>query len=262
MPAPGVIALRMDDVGASSKRYEVYARPVPLPGRLSLVGNVGMLKYLPPLRAWGPYRELTAAEWERILEALARHGAKLTVAVTAAWVTANSEIVPFPERFPAQANVIRQGVREERLEVANHGLTHCVVEDRAFLPRSMRGNRRYHREFWEWVPERIQREHLARAQSILEGWIGERVVTFVPPGNVFTQVTVAAARDVGLRVLSCATTSGMREGVTILSDSAGVHAFHDRDLVLKGVHWLERLLERETRTARTCFVRELAGVTT
>lgn len=248
----------MDDVGAASKRYEVYARPLPLPGRLAMVGNVGPLKYLPPLRAWGPYRELTAAEWEHILRTLERCDAKLTVGVTAAWVTADAEIVPFPERFPAQAEVIKRGASRGRLEIANHGLTHCVVEGRAFLPRAWRGNRTFHREFWGWVPGSIQREHLFGAQRILETWIGQPIVTFVPPGNVFTDTTVAAAADAGLRVLSCATKTGVQKALTILPDCAGIRAFHDRDVVLRGLDWFDRLIEREARAHRTCFIRDLA----
>lgn len=251
----------MDDVGASSKRFEVYARPLPLPGRMSLLGNVLFLKYLPPLRAWGPYREMTADEWERVLELLVRRDARLTVGITAAWVTRESELIPFPERFPAQAAVISRGVREGRLEVADHGLTHCVVEGRRFLPNAFRGNRSAHREFWDWIPAETQRAHLARAQSILEGWLGRRVVTFVPPGNVFGDATIAAARDAGLRVLSCSTARASADGMAIVPDTAGVRPFHDRDIVLHGVAWLERLIDGVARQARTCFVRELAGIT-
>src|SRR5262245_46231072 len=82
------LALRLDDVGAASKQHEVYgATRIPVGSlRLPFPGNLLFLKYLPPIKRWGPYPELTAAEWHAILAALAERGATLTVAVTAGWV--------------------------------------------------------------------------------------------------------------------------------------------------------------------------------
>lgn len=252
-------ALRMDDVGAASKRYEVYARPLPLPGRMSRIGDVLFLKYLPPLRAWGPYRELTADEWRRIIDMLDAGDARMTIGVTAAWVTWAGELIPYPERFAAEALVIRDGVDRGLLEVANHGLTHCVLERHAFRPRLFAGNRRAHREFWDWVPEARQREHLERAQEILQGWLGMSVVTFVPPGNVFGDATLRAARAVGLRLLSCDTAPRSVDGVQVIGNER-VRAFHDRDLVLEGLARLERIIaEERSRDRRIVLVRELAA---
>ena len=57
---PGAVALRLDDVGASSKRFEVYGRTrLPFGGwQLPFPGNFLFLKYLPPLQRWGPHGEL------------------------------------------------------------------------------------------------------------------------------------------------------------------------------------------------------------
>lgn len=249
----------MDDVGASSKQYEVRARTLPLPGRASGIGDLLFLKYIPPIRAWGPYRELSAAEWHGILELLSARSARLTVGVTAAWVTWSGDLVPFPERWPAQAEVIARGVRDGLLEVADHGLTHCVLDGYAFRPRLFSGNRRAHREFWDWIPEDLQRAHLERAQAILEGWLGTEVVTFVPPGNVFGEATLRAARAAGIRVISCATPPRTADGIAVVGNES-VRAFHDRDLVLGGIGRLGAMVDEEHAAGRDLvFVRELRG---
>jgi peptidoglycan/xylan/chitin deacetylase (PgdA/CDA1 family) len=243
------VALRMDDVGASTKWWEMYARPLPLPGRAARLGDFLFLKAVPPLRAWGPYRELRATEWTRILALLRSEGALLTVGVTAAWVTWSGELVPFPMRFPAQARLIREGVEEGLIEVANHGLTHCVIAGRAFRPKLLSGNRSAHREFWESIPYERQLEHLTRSQEILTSWLSRPVMTFVPPGNVFTDATVRAAASVGIRVISCRTEPRTLAGVTIVGDR-GVVPFHDRDLVFRGTEHLARLIATQKRQGR------------
>ena len=60
------LALRLDDVGASTKRYEVYSKCRFGIGRYAISGNWLFLKYLPGIKAWGPYRELSAKEWRQI----------------------------------------------------------------------------------------------------------------------------------------------------------------------------------------------------
>ena len=82
---PRRLALRLDDVGASSKRYEVYSNRSCGVGPLRVSGNLPFLKNLPGLKAAGPYPELQADEWTRVFDTLARAEARMTVAVTAAW---------------------------------------------------------------------------------------------------------------------------------------------------------------------------------
>ncbi|MBI4253675.1 MAG: polysaccharide deacetylase family protein, partial [Candidatus Rokubacteria bacterium] len=146
MPGAGV-ALRLDDVGAASKRHEVYGLTRVRVGTLVVPfpGNFLFLKYLPPIKRWGPYRELSAPEWEGVLAALETAHARMTVAVTAGWVESDGGVTPFPRKFPAAAGVIREGVRRGLLEIANHGYTHCVLRDRLFRPRLFAGNREFHR---------------------------------------------------------------------------------------------------------------------
>ena len=236
------IALRLDDVGAATKAHERHGRTrvagVPFPG------NVLFLKQMPGIKRWGPYRELEASEWERILTLLEQKAARMTVAITAGWVEADGHVVPFPQKFPDEAAAIRRGLDRGLLEIANHGYTHCVLADRAFRPRAFASNRAYHREFVDGVSEIEQREHLARSQGILETYFATRVVTFVPPGNAFSRATGAMAVEHGLRFLSCheASARGPVSGLTFLDDGGAVTSLHDRDLVLGGLDALSALL--------------------
>ena len=244
MPGGGV-ALRLDDVGAASKQHEVYGLTrIPL-GRLRLPfpGNFLFLKYVPPIKRWGPYRELSAADWEAILVELEQAGARMTVGITAGWVEADGRVAPFPRKFPDAAAAIREGVTRGMLEVANHGYTHCVLRDGLFRARWFSGNRLYHREFHDWLPEEVHREHVARAQGILEEFFGGPVVTFVPPGNVFAKATLAAAVGAGIRYVSCLDPArcGPVEGLTFVPDDVVV-SLHDRDIVMGEIGAFRRLL--------------------
>jgi peptidoglycan/xylan/chitin deacetylase (PgdA/CDA1 family) len=254
--AHDMFALRMDDVGASSKRFEVYSDWCLSAGPLQISGNWLFLKFLPGLKKWGPYRELNGQEWHAVLQLLEAAQAKLTVAVTAAWVDYNGRLMPFPRRFPDAAAALKEGVRRGILEIANHGLTHCVLKNKAFRPKWFSGNRRFHREYWDWVPSDVQEEHMQRSQNILESFFEVPIVTFVPPGNVFTDETLRIARRYGLKYVSCDKTSERKMGMSIIGEDH-VLPFHDRDLVLCGISWLEKRVS-DHAGAKSCFVRELA----
>ncbi|MBI2094280.1 MAG: polysaccharide deacetylase family protein [Candidatus Omnitrophica bacterium] len=249
------LALRLDDVGACSKRYEVYSSWSFGLGNLRLSGNWLFLKYLPPWKRWGPYRELRANEWEMIFQLLEVFRAKLTVAVTAAWADAQDRLIPFPRKFPEAASALKRGVRRGLIEIANHGLTHCVLQDNRFKPKWFSGNRRFHREFLDEVPLDIQEEHIRHSQQVLQDWLEAEVVTFVPPGNAFIEPTLQIASRHGLRFVSCYTPRRLLDSVTIIGDEQ-VLPFHDRDIVLHGMEWFRALLVREQQND-FCFVREL-----
>ena len=223
------VALRIDDVGASSKRYEIYSK---YPGC-----NMLFLKYIYGLRAWGPYREMTAGEWKQLCDLLRKYNARLTVAITAAWVEGDCSLVPYPKKFPEQAAVLKEGVQQKLLEIANHGLTHCIVG--RHLPRAFSSNRRFHREFWAWLPEEVHHRHIKESQGILQDYFQVEVSTFVPPGNIYTEATISAARQFGINLINCQTTNNTKQGIRIM-DEEHVFAFHDRKLVLEGVGWLEK----------------------
>ena len=250
------LALRLDDVGASTKRYEVYSKRSLRMGPLSISGNWLFLKYLPGIKAWGPYRELSVKEWLLIFDVLSTSSAVLTVAVTAAWADDKDVLIPFPERFPAQAAVLKEAVDAQLVEIANHGLTHCVLEDNKFKPRLWSSNRVYHREFWDWIPPETQERHLRQSQDILQEYFQVPIVTFVPPGNVFAPVTVEIANRHGLRYISCNTEPRRQDEMVIVGD-VGVFAFHDRDIVYGGPTWLRKRISDHSGAA-FCFVRDLA----
>ena len=256
-PRPGPLMIRMDDVGAASKRHEIYGltRLALGPFRVPFPGNWLWLKYLPPIKRWGPYRELSSTEWYAILEMLAEAGARMTIAVTAAWVEDDGTLTPFPRKFPEATRAIRKGVDAGLLEVANHGLTHCLLTGRAFRPRVFTGNRPYHREFYDFVPAATQEANIERAQVILSDAFGGPIVTLVPPGNLLQPVTAEIARRHGVRYLSYGAPTS-RDGILpIVGNECGV-VFHDRDVVLEGLGWLRaRLAEVRGREVR--FVREL-----
>lgn len=210
------IAFRMDDVGASTKQFEVYSK--------SLIGNFLVLKYFPPFKAWAPYNELSAKNWEEIINILDRTNSKITVAVTAAWVEKNGDLTPFPKKFPKQAAILKKALQSGLIEIANHGLTHCVVGQH--LPRLFTSNRKYHREFLDFLSEEEIKNHLEKSQKILEDYFKTRVTTFTPPGNMYTKFTWEYAQKIGLKYLS------VKEKNTF--------AFHDKDIILNGIQWLEK----------------------
>ena len=249
------LAFRLDDVGACSKRYEVYSDCSWGVGPVRVSANWLWFKYVHPWKKWGPYRELTAQEWGGVVRLLEGHHAKLTVAVTAGWAEREDRVIPFPVRFPAQAAALKAGVERGVIEIANHGLTHCVLQDNAFKPRWFTGNRTAHREFWDWVPLEEQERHLRESQDILQGFFRQDVVTFVPPGHVFSEATLAIAERYGLRYVSCRAPQRAAGRMLVLGEE-GVAAFHDRDLVLHGLDWLADRL-RQQAGKRSAFVREL-----
>jgi peptidoglycan/xylan/chitin deacetylase (PgdA/CDA1 family) len=246
-----VIIFRMDDVGAASKKWEVYGKGyldcVFFKLRLPLVTNFLFMKYLPMFKSWGPYDELTAGQWTEILDILRESDSSMTVGITAGWVEKDGTIIPFPEKFPEQAKVIRQGLREGLLDIANHGLTHCVVGKH--LPRWFSSNRTYHREFWSWIPFDTQREHIERSQKILTDFFGAEIRTFIPPGNIWTDDTEKFAFKNELRYLSSdqrITPDGKKSnGITYVSNN--VFTFHDREPSLHGTEWFKKTIKGFTK---------------
>ncbi len=242
------IALRIDDIGASSKEYEVYSKKT--------YGNFLFLKYLKPLKAWGPYREMSATEWEKVIELLQKYNARLTVGITASWVNFDGTMTPFDQKFPEQLEILKKGVKLGVFEIANHGLTHCVLKDNKFRPHPFQSNRIYHREFWDWIDEGIQATHLKNSQNILERSFGFKPKLLIPPGNVYSQKTLELCPQNGLEVVNCNTKTDTKQNPKILSNE-NIIAFHDKELVELGLEWLEDVLQKNS-TKTFCFVSEFA----
>lgn len=231
------IAFRMDDVGASTKQFEVYSK--------TLLGNILFLKYYPPFKAWGPYEEITLVQWKEIIDFLDKTDSQMTVAVTATWVEKNGDLTPFPQKFSKQAIILKKALQSDLIEIANHGLTHCVIGKH--LPGLITSNRKYHREFYDFLSEEEIKYHLKKSQKILEEYFETKIVTFTPPGNVYTKFTKAFARKLGLKYLSS-------------KNDKNVFAFHDRDIVLNGVKWLEeKIRQYKNQDCKIVTVQNLAS---
>ncbi len=90
---------------------------------------------------------------------------------------------------------------------------------------------------------------------ILQDYFQVPIVTFVPPGNVFTDETLEIATRYGLKFVSCNTVPRQHEDMVVVGDE-GVFPFHDRDIVYGGTEWLHRCL-LENADASFCFVSDL-----
>ncbi|PIQ85369.1 MAG: hypothetical protein COV74_09220 [Candidatus Omnitrophica bacterium CG11_big_fil_rev_8_21_14_0_20_45_26] len=235
------IAFRMDDVGAASKQHEVYGKTRVQLGnwRIPFPGNFLWVKYLKPFRQWGPYAELSVDQWGKLLALCERIQLKLTIGITAGWVEKNGSVTAFPTRYPEQAKMIKTGLKMGCFEVANHGYTHCVLNNCDFRPKYFSSNRQWHREFWEWVPLEVQRSHIEMAQTILQDYFEDEVVTFIPPGNVFTNETLKAASEYGLKYVSCQRLKSDTDTTLIPIPDQNVFAFHDKEVQELGIQWLE-----------------------
>ena len=152
--------VRLDDIGASSKQFEWWSR--------HRWANVWPLHHRRLFGAWGPYRELREDELRRIFQAVEDQGKHLTVAITANWVEWDGTLVPYGQKFPYQAEVIVRWVHRGVIDVAAHGLTHCVPGQH--LPRWIGGNRPWHREYNRTAMQRLEAD------------LGVPVTRYVRPG--------------------------------------------------------------------------------
>lgn len=243
-----IVAFRIDDIFAASKVNEVYGKDYIFLGSkgipISMISNFLFLKYMPGFRKKFPYREMNVSEWEYIFKIIEQNNVKLTVAITAAWVEKDGTLVPFFEKFPREAEALRKGLRRGIIEIANHGLTHCVIGKHR--PKPFSSNRTFHREFWKWVNIDVHREHIKKSQQLLSQYFDCQILTFVPPGNAWTTDTERFAYEYGIRFLSSrellSPTGAKSNGLTYVGDSS-VIAFHDREIILNGLCWLENLIK-------------------
>jgi hypothetical protein len=135
-------------------------------------------------------------------------------------------------------------------------LTHCVLQDYKFRPKLFTGNRTYHREFWDYLPYETHFEHIQTSKKILEDSFNQKIEMLIPPGNVYSDKTVKAAVVNGINYINCNTQSENRFGCKILSNE-NIIAFHDRELKLFGLGWLENILKSYDDRTLYKFVDEL-----
>ena len=240
------IVFRMDDVGASSKKFEVYSKVK--------FGNFLFLKKLPYFKAWGPYEELTVDNWKQIFDFIGNNNFKLSLGITAAWVDEKNNIIPFYEKFPDQAKIIKDFMKDNFLEINNHGLTHCVVG--SHLPRLFSSNRKYHREFWDWVPYETQYKNLTKSCKIFENWLGITPKIFVPPCNVYCENTVKIFKKLNFDAINSSNIIGSPTNIKIINNE-NVFAFHDREVDLYGVSWLKKIYKNFSLNHEFKFLNEI-----
>ena len=240
------IVFRMDDVGASTKLYEVYSK--------KYFGNLFFLKRMKYFKAWGPYKEIESDTWKEIFDYVGENKFKLTLAVTASWVDEKNNLIPFYEKFPKQAKLIADNLKYNFLEITNHGLTHCVVGKH--MPKLISSNRKYHREFWDWLPYDTHYSNLYKSREIFKEWLGYSPNILVPPGNVYSSHTIKACEKLNFKGINASKIIENDSKIKILNNS-NVFAFHDRDIVLNGTKWLKEKYKQESLEYKFKFLEEL-----
>ena len=244
------IVLRIDDIGASGKKYNQRGRKYwPFFGKqlpLSFFADWLFFKRIKPFALWGVYPELNVNQWEKIFLLLNSYDAKMTVGITACWAESEYELIPFNEKFPEEAGILKEGFQDGLIEIANHGLTHCVLVENLFHPRPFSSNRKFHREFWEWLSPEIHKEHIFRSQEILSNYFNTDIVTFIPPGGIWTDNTERYAFNSGIKYLSAVEercpTGKISNGLSYVGNKNMID-FHDREISKFGVHWLEEKMD-------------------
>ena len=160
--------IRIDDLGASSKVYERWSH--------KRWANVHPLHHRRLFGVWGPYRELKPDELEHIFSVVANAHRTICVALTAYWVKRNGSLMSYNRKFPGQAAVVALYARRGVVEVAAHGMTHCVPGHH--LHRWVGNNRYWHRDRAPWRDE---------AKRSIESWLELPVTRFVEPGQIYKQ---------------------------------------------------------------------------
>lgn len=235
---------RIDDIGASAKYYNQHGQKIfrykGTPFFYFPLADVWFFKRIWPFKKWAPYEELTREEWISFLEIFQKYDIKPIIAITATWVERTGEIIPFPQKFPDEARVLKQALQNKQIVIANHGLTHCVVSQHA--PLFWGSNRKYFREFWDWIPAEIHNEHIEKSQKILEEFFEQPIEIFVPPGNIWSIKTYRALRKTNIKKVLCnrymIDSDESLDGMEFIDDREGYFNFHDRELKLYGKKWL------------------------
>ena len=242
------IALRIDDIGASTKKFEVYSK---LP-----FGNFLFLKYLYPFKAWAPYDEINYVKWNKIFDMLHKYNSKLTVGVTASWVDEKNNLIPFYEKFPKESKILYEAHKNKLIKIANHGLTHCVVGKH--LPKLFTSNRNLHREFWDYLDTSVHHNHLQNSQNFFLDWIGEMPNLFIPPGNVYSIKTIESAKKHSIKYIN--SSKIIKNNLIKIINIDNVFAFHDKDLQEKnGLSWLSQVLKNYSSNHAFKFVQDLVN---
>lgn len=240
-----MVTFRIDDIGASSKYYNQHGEKTffwkGIPFFYFPLANFWFFKRMRPFKKWGHYEELTVHEWQEILAVFKENNIVPIIAITAAWVDAHNTLIPFPEKFPQQAALLKEAFLKNEIIIANHGLTHCIVG--RHLPRFFGSNRKFHREFWPKLEQSVHTEHIQKSQVILEGYFEKMIEIFVPPGNVWSKKTYQALRETHIKTIIAnhylLDSDEPLQDIEFKDDTYIFFNFHDRELKLYGKEWLK-----------------------
>lgn len=240
---------RIDDIGASTKHFNQYGRKKfyhrGKPYFYFPLANLWFFKRIWPFKMWGKYNELTAPEWQACIEVFLSHGIRPIIAITAAWVDEQSQLIPFPIKFPELAAVLKNAYHNNNITIANHGLTHCVVGQHR--PRFFSSNRHFHREFWPDLDYDLHVYHIQQSQQILESYFGKAIEVFVPPGNIWSVKTYRALLQTNIKTVSCnrymMDSNEPMTRVRFSDDTIDCVVLHDKDLLKNGAARLDSIIK-------------------
>jgi len=124
------------------------------------------------------------------------------------------------------------------------------------LPRIFASNRKYHREFWDWIPRDVHFEHLKKSQNIFYEWLGEFPTTLIPPGNVYSIDTIEAAELYGIKTINSYINYNTDSNVKIVNND-NINAFHDREIIYEGLPYLQNKLELLPNDEQFIFIKDI-----
>lgn len=240
-----MVTFRIDDIGASTKHYNQHGRKwLKFRGKRVFYlpwANFWFFKRISPFRGWAKYEEITKNQWIEFLKVFKDNGIVPIIAVTACWVEKDGSMTSFPVKFPEQAELLKSAYLNGEIIIANHGLTHCIVGKH--LPKFWGSNRSYHREFRPEMPFKWHKDHIEQSQAILESFFEKPIEILVPPGNLWSVKTYEALLGTNIKKIICNSymcdSLDKMKGIEFIKDDKEFFNFHDRELVLYGIKWLQ-----------------------
>lgn len=239
------IFFRIDDFGASAKYYEQHGKKIfrvnNIPVFYFPLSDFWFFKRIWPFREWAKYEELSATELLKFIKIFQQAKIIPIFSLTATWVDLAGNLIPYNEKFSLSAEVLKKFYQSGDIQIANHGLTHCVVEQHR--PRFFSSNRQFYREFWPYLPAKLHEEHILRSQDILENFLERPVTIFVPPGNVWSIKTAESLLKTNIKTVMAKKylldSDKIFPNIVFHQDDQDFR-YHDRDLKLKGEKWLQQ----------------------
>lgn len=199
--------LRIDDFFSNTRLFNQHAKTkrisIFLLKKIPILffANWFFFKRIKIVKGWAPFPEITTNQLLMISDLLEKFNCSATLAITATFADEKGKLIPFFEKYPEHSKIIKDGIHKKIFHIANHGLTHCVLNKKKYLPHIFSSNRKYHREFWSWIPYDIKKKHITKSNKLLEEYFNIKIDTFVPPGNVWCKETEEIITKEGINIL-------------------------------------------------------------